>query len=334
MVKHVVYVLGAGASREASGPLVRDFMFARDKRGAKIHSHYFYSDKRYDLLSELFGDWIFREPTKANVEHFFQTIVSYEVSGKKFEDSSTGHKYDASLVRRYLVWYISSYVKHCIDSNSSLPDHYSTFARNLSRKGLRPSILTFNYDMVMEEALVAELGGLNYFLSASMCPPLFLKKKGIPLLKLHGSLNWTVCQSCGSFEIRDRPVAHHYVRRRCQACEQGLKEPYIVPPSPDKERYFGPRNQLWRKARELLSRADKIVIIGYSLPYLDIAARGLLRDAIDTCDELEIVNLSEGAIGRVAGLLRVDRMGRREPLKYSPLNMTFRDYVLDMASSK
>jgi len=323
MVERVAYVLGAGASFDAGGPLISDFFSRERSNDAKIYARWFDDNERYLTLEGLYQDWAsgVKEP---NVEKFFQHVSLRRITGDKFIDSRSGSKVNPETVERYLTWYISSYVKHSIAAQRT-PKFYRDFALSLKKRGKRFSVITFNYDMVLEKSVIKELGSINYGFGIIRGLWEFSNPLGIPLVKLHGSLNWLRCPECDRLEIFDKPVAHVFRRERCGGRCKGYKEPVIVPPVQNKEEYLGPKNQLWRKARGLLLNADRVIIVGYSLPDLDIAAQELLRSSLTADTDVEIINRSLPTAQSVAKKLGL--VDRSLPLRYTPTPTTFKEYV-------
>jgi hypothetical protein len=159
-----------------------------------------------------------------------------------------------------------------------LPSHYVEFARKCLGKGV--TIITFNWDHIIEWLLLTEFGILNYclddFKRVDRTIGDISNKKGFKLLKLHGSVNWLGCAN------PDHPV-HVYNSWQaqkanldfCRKCHYQLFK-LIVPPVWHKRGYAQRISELWEVAADELCVADKIVIIGYSLPIFDISAKHLL----------------------------------------------------------
>ncbi|MBE0633626.1 hypothetical protein IH574_03570 [Candidatus Bathyarchaeota archaeon] len=55
MVERVVYVLGAGASHDAGGPLISDFFSTNTEKNARIHANYFNSNERFLALKAAYN---------------------------------------------------------------------------------------------------------------------------------------------------------------------------------------------------------------------------------------------------------------------------------------
>jgi len=166
----------------------------------------------------------------------------------------------------------------------------------------RATVLTFNYDLLIEEA----------FSSASMWNPgdgygsvlpgitkdwarLWLSgrngtnppKSKVTLLKLHGSLGWTLYAN-GALKLKDRP---YYVRK-------GKVETIsVLPPGWNKRIDRNPYKQFWRRARLRLQACKSLLVIGYSLPETDLLAKALFG---------EVVRLRAGARKYLSQLVLVD----------------------------
>lgn len=167
---------------------------------------------------------------------------------------------------------------------------------------LRTTLITFNYDTLIE-CLVAT-GLLNDWGAESLYwaeltgnvpgwPPGAARYAATPadtfrLLKLHGSLNWywTPGDSTG-VSVARRALPGYYgapepyseeVRRR----ELPGRVPFVVPPSASKSAYY--RNpitrEFWRQASERLREADRVVVMGYSMPLTDLTFAEMFASSV------------------------------------------------------
>ncbi len=150
-------------------------------------------------------------------------------------------------------------------------------------------ILTFNYDVCMDFA--AHYSSLRY----GYCLTDAQEDVTIPLLKLHGSMNWGTCQKCNEpFDVGiDRflakfhvnslnespsvnfPIAQHLHEFEHGQCSASSLAPLIVPPTWNKDRYHGSIPNVWGRAAIELAQAQNIFLIGYSLPETDVFFRYL-----------------------------------------------------------
>jgi NAD-dependent SIR2 family protein deacetylase len=161
------------------------------------------------------------------------------------------------------------------------------------------TIITFNYDIALDFALSFRKIAYDYFL-ASDAP-----STKLPLLKLHGSLNWAYCPHCKTVLpwdwsaiqemyarlLADRmrelqppdpeiPVASWLQKGVKHNCPQPSTsplplQPLIVPPTWNKGEQHGQIRPVWRKAARDLQEASVIVVCGYSLPETDYFFRYL-----------------------------------------------------------
>ena len=153
------------------------------------------------------------------------------------------------------------------------------------------SVITFNYDIAADICLHREGLGPLYNLD-----PIQTNPSHIPLLKLHGSLNWaTEKESKKILPLYLSEYFKHYSLRSFGESGQSFlpigsqlveyfsrfeskvveSEPVIVPPSWNKADYHTALSQIWASAATHLAEAEYIYIIGYSLPETDSFFRHL-----------------------------------------------------------
>jgi hypothetical protein len=175
-----------------------------------------------------------------------------------------------------------------IEERMTAPPEYEIFARLISRSieepAFRsprtqlelPTIITTNYDCAIDLALNIESVNIDYGFRDTEIPPAHL-----PLLKLHGSLNWFLCPGCEEFALMMlNPDIHQkqinsFLKRKtatfkrmsgmCIRCEKyripgGLTDPFLVPPTWRKPE-SGQLARVWRQAAHALSRAKYILFI-------------------------------------------------------------------------
>jgi hypothetical protein len=181
------------------------------------------------------------------------------------------------------------------------------FWRALS--GLRlKGVVTTNYDILAEQSLrdcSLRRGAPNCYYGGFPRPQ-FVKRKrnvvgkiteiieltgSIPLLKIHGSLNWSLRN--GEIQIDEDLGAA--IRR--------LEPSALVPPLSGKSRpdWLEP---VWRRAREVMAGADVWIICGYAAQAYDRqVSTDLLMTAAETRNR-KIVYVSDLEPGTVVGRLR------------------------------
>jgi hypothetical protein len=145
------------------------------------------------------------------------------------------------------------------------------------------SVITFNYDIAIDMALYRAGIGQDYGLGSSTVPG------AVPLLKLHGSLNWALkvddnnvipltldkyLQVYHANPFHDTSICYVPIGTQLEEyfSKQNIKvkaEPVIVPPTWNKVEQHKALSQVWACAAKELGEAEYIFIIGYSLPETD-----------------------------------------------------------------
>lgn len=168
------------------------------------------------------------------------------------------------------------------------PGSYQALVDLISRINEKPgtsrcALITFNYDIALDHALYFNGFGIDYCLDGRR------PDAGIPLLKLHGSLNWGSCAQCNqavpwhlaeyfrpvrswapdSREVR-LDLASQLAQSGLKHCDQPIRaEPVLVPPTWNKTDYSESLGNVWKTAAAELSTAENVFVMGYSLPETD-----------------------------------------------------------------
>lgn len=149
-------------------------------------------------------------------------------------------------------------------------------------------VISFNYDLLSEKILKKTNNKrmiiANPYLDAADI------KNGILLCKPHGSLNWIqrVPEKGWAVEISEDPIEEDKID-----CDQEgvTTQPGIAGPVPFKSEIIFPELQRdvpyffnllvaqWRCAIEYLSKADKLIVLGYGFPPEDLHAHYLFAEA-------------------------------------------------------
>lgn len=200
----------------------------------------------------------------------------------------------------------------------SLPAGLVDFARYCIQQ--RAACVTFNYDDLFDRALAAAGPGLpaapepgwhpntGYgfffrpgFSTVDSRAYVYSSQSPMLLLKLHGSVNWY--PKLGDPEPHAQEGMVHnetwYPGTRIlpspdteEAASNLERDPFIVPPvlvkaSLNREPIL---RRVWAEAYKALRGARHVVFVGYSLPFTDLAARYLFREAIPSGASIEVVN--------------------------------------------
>jgi hypothetical protein len=151
----------------------------------------------------------------------------------------------------------------------------------------------------------------------------------ITILKLHGSLNWYV-RLRGRMPTRSNlagigTTSKVTMTRRRMVQEQLTTTitrpgrgratwytwPVVIPPISEKDALIRSNlSPVWADARQALTRADRIVFCGYSLPMLDLAAERLFQRSLTATRApfVELIDPSPAVPGRYAALAPITRL--------------------------
>ena len=181
------------------------------------------------------------------------------------------------------------------------------------------------------------LNGLPPLPGPTALAPRRMEASTFRLLKLHGSLSWFWSPDDATGATLQRwfipgrfgaPAAEDEAERRRMLPG---REQFIVPPAAVKSAYF--RNlitrELWSQAFDALRSADRIIMVGYSLPVGDLTLTGMIGDATlnrdvvfevvnpdpdPVCDRLQRMGVREQQIGDIdSGLNCVERFSLPVP---------------------
>lgn len=169
---------------------------------------------------------------------------------------------------------------------------YETLIRQLVRSANGVCLVSFNYDWMLDRALVEESHTTNitwtYGLPFSAGIDNFpsyrhVDNSRVHLLKLHGSVNWSQCVGCKSLRLYYFILYDNIYRsswRACKTCSGTDFRPVLVAPTPLKN-IPDVMSPAWGKAAQCLRAAQNLTVIGYSFPTFDRKARDLfLKDFI------------------------------------------------------
>lgn len=281
---HAALILGAGFSRPAGGPLLRELL--ADRFVAQ-------SSAREEILTALVGLLAKRQGTAGpgeTVESLFteiwreaRTAGSIEVSGETWPA--------ATLLSEISIHLTSICGAIRLRRRSGLWNTYVGFLEEVWRRGQTLSVVTFNYDLLVEQllddlSLRYDYGGGEGIEFDDNDRRRRLHRSGsqLDLLKLHGSSNWGVCRGCrkaGMYVDHVAAFENPYIPTRqksCPWCGDKFLEPGVIPPIVGKAGESRHMEPVWRRARKVLRRAREVIVIGYSLPAGDVEALSLFRE--------------------------------------------------------
>ena len=175
-----------------------------------------------------------------------------------------------------------------IYSNYNEPDKRENRFKSLHDKILRAKncrllgYITFNYDCYLENAIKTDFLYVTVNNDNREAP-----KGHVPIIKLHGSLNWEQNSSYtdvifhSPFYEKDKQVKPNY------SSDNDYIQPAIIPPTifkqeiNDDSRLIEPLSRAilrqWRNAIAILQEADKILFVGYSFPDADFHSKRIFQ---------------------------------------------------------
>jgi hypothetical protein len=301
-VQKTVFILGAGASVEAGGPLMSTFLDeARDLLvSGRVKDKQGDFERVFHALVRLRDVFYKSGLDLDNIESVFGAFEMARIIGKLGDYPTRTIAAIAKSIRVVIVRTLDELIKCSYNPNSTegglLPSpSYGHFVRQIQRMNspsncqFACSVLTFNYDIALDYALMCAHISHDYGLEAS------IDRKALRLLKLHGSLNWGKCPNCrriraahlseeeileyantvnsSMFPLR---TAQIFAKATCDKCGVPLtQDPVIVPPTWNKTEGHKELMNVWRQAAIELSQAENIICMGYSLPETDLFFRYL-----------------------------------------------------------
>lgn len=292
-----VFIFGAGASKQAGAPLMSDFIDKAEELYRGGHMGVMEAKEEFNDVFKAISDLrAIHQKAYLNLDNFETLFGAIEMAHLTGKLASRNRESIAEL-RKSIVTLIVKTLEYSIlfpvnNNKITPPPPYDEFARMLVRvqrqkkrlTGNKPelSFLTFNYDLTLDYALhfMEGWGHFDYCLSEEA------DTSKLPLLKLHGSINWGVCRECSKvipFDLDDLDYSNHYLNdvpgiqfklgsdiERKQHHGLPLKStPVLVPPTWNKTGYHEDLAHVWSRASKELEAAENIFVIGYSLPETD-----------------------------------------------------------------
>jgi len=298
-MSRTVFILGAGASKAAGAPLMLEFLDVAESllRGRE-------KPQCVDSFKAVFKARAALQAVHSkstldidNIESVFAAFEMADLFNLALGELSADQvKGLSAAIRDVIVETLEASIAFPFrDKRIHPPVPYAEFLDLihdfLENDPNSVTVVTFNYDLSLDYAFHFSQLFANYCLAP--------ETKGTPLLKLHGSLNFTICskETCQQitpwqlgefFQIANwetyrmgsnqpaRLTLNRHIAKSLNHCEQQrAKHPMIVPPTWNKTQHHKLIEPVWQKAALELSDAENIFVIGYSLPPTDLFFRYL-----------------------------------------------------------
>jgi NAD-dependent SIR2 family protein deacetylase len=288
-MSRTVFILGAGASKQAGVPLMADFLdvaYELRRKSDSLNDRASF-DAVFKGIQALQGVFAKSYLNLTNVESVFTAFEMGRLLHRLGDLDPQEIEAAPQHMRKLILATITETTLFPTSNGKvSPPPPYVEFVsllHELRRSGNDCSVITFNYDLALDYAFHNFGIDVEYGLGDRE------SRRGFPFLKLHGSLNWAKCLACHKivpwnlsdfFSIRSwrsfhMPKAVHLnvvdQLSTYSHCGQTVDpDPLIVPPTWNKTQYHQEIADVWRAAADELSSAENLVICGYSLPPTDV----------------------------------------------------------------
>lgn len=295
-----VYVLGAGFSKDANMPLTKDFLFRMREATEWLETNQGSASIKH--ISDVF-DFRLKAASAAyrvninieDIEQLFSLAAakqSYDFNKAIVESIAATLNYcEKTLVRKNIELSLSkefaiklpksilkAEVGYNTMSNLYSCDSYDFYVGNMlgifRKKNVisNNTFLSFNYDTILENCIWNLGYKVDYGLRGANIPPeLYNADTGIKVLKLHGSLNWKEKSGWGGLIIQ--------AYRNYDDASESKGDRILLPPTWQKS-FSGPLQYVWESAITAISKATRLIIIGFSIPETDIHFKYLLSSGL------------------------------------------------------
>lgn len=288
----ITFLLGAGSSAPSDIPTVNKLLTSLWSKAEKLNREdvnklaKFCQDKGISNIEDLL--------TAAHLSNFsakknsITSLLNYFLfSNKDGNDDDEMELYVRERRERYQRRYVDassiSFLQETLQILFSLltstmiiaePNKAHIKIAQFIKKHPDAGIITTNYDCCIDEALKNENLSIQKTIDFNTDDE---PKTGIKLIKMHGSINWTYCESCQRTREFDftkmkkdynDDSASYPVIGICNKCT-GQRRPLLVPPLSFKFMMFPSLIELWNAAREKIEIAEYLIVVGYSFSDAD-----------------------------------------------------------------
>jgi NAD-dependent SIR2 family protein deacetylase len=284
----IAFLLGAGASAPSSIPTVNSLLPELWKRAKKIGREdldnlaNFCEEREIKNIEDLL--------TAAYISNFavkngnVNSLLGYflmreeQLSRYRFKNSQVDAS-SISFLQDTLQTLFGLLASTMISAKPNpTHDEIATFVKTHPES----SIITTNYDGCMDEAIIRAGMKPKTYIEEGLWIKVDdniedLEKIQVDLIKMHGSINWSYCDSCQEVkefdllflkETYDKDKLSYPVMGLCKNCG-GLSRPLLVPPLSFKILMFPKLIDIWNSAREKIEKAEYLIVVGYSFAEAD-----------------------------------------------------------------
>ena len=331
MITNPVLIFGAGATKACGGPLTNEILPYAFREGDAIERER-YLELVGRFLTENFhlpaDDYVRRDddfPALPLLLALLDNAIDRRHSfGPAWPADELAHVRDRI---EYLIFALIAYRLRNLTGN-----YYLDLLQEITDQGITNiNVISINYDIIVDNSLciLSEQKGVfgfpDYGVDINTKSYREINKYG-KLLKLHGSRNWLYCPGCHCLEIgvsdserttvkvldqlyNENPLEPRYSCHGfpCPQCGTFVR-PVMITPTHMKD-YRNPHiSRIWYEAERMLQQADRVIVVGYSLPEDDVDVTYLLKRGLSKVPASSITVVESDEQHR---LLREHPVGRR-----------------------
>lgn len=319
--RDVVFVLGAGASRPDGVPLQRDMLPMIISGGIEEIGN----SEIGQIVTEFIKDnFQFNPQTNQypQLEAVFG-FIDYFIQ----QNESLNAKYTNEKIRD-IKEYLIKLIHYVVNLRTNKQSHYyHLFWKAIQKNNSNVSIITLNYDTLLEQAFdflfkshgyidyciplmnyepIPELDNYNFWVNPREPVSISENENPIPIkiVKVHGSLNWKYCNCCNQTLLTPWDRAIDLKKGKFLGYTYPDNQEYefvcpidgtefrtlIMPPTYLKTIHHPIISQLMSEASREIRATKKVIFVGYSLSSSDVHIKALLKKQITSEKEIIVVN--------------------------------------------
>ena len=321
-----VFILGAGFSKEAGAPSQEDLVRKIFEIGGIYPNEYQGGIEKFRLFLANVLHIPEEYYSSIPLEDIFTPLDKCVVDGISFRDLPLEKVIE---IRGLIYFLIGKTIEILLRTNWDKKTYIDKFAEKLTQltsdragqsyKEYDPiSVISTNWDIILDNAIQQSIDSshpnnavVDYCCHISsfdqynhqVMPGLEMLGKGgfnVKLLKVHGSLNWLQCPRCQRLYVdfyNKIAIQQYLSKEKCRHCNKnfGTHDSHILTSNLIMPTFLknlsNPQYKLiWQNAVIELSEADKIIFIGYSLPFADFEMRQLLSRMVRPNARIEVVD--------------------------------------------
>jgi NAD-dependent SIR2 family protein deacetylase len=305
--KRITFLLGAGASKPSGIPTVKELLPDLLARARRLERDDLRQLADYCEKAQInnIEDLLTAAHLSEYCSHNADVLRLVEFLLFRRETTSSEKMIPASMRRRPTDLSGVAFLQDTLEvlfgllSSRMLPARPNTAHVAIAdyvRKNKSSSIITTNYDCCMDLALGEEEKDFTYhvtFANAKAAP----SAKNVPLIKLHGSLNWFYCETCQKVHLTNiKKTTDDYLNDKsqysviavCRECN-GQRRGLLVPPQALKFDAAPPLTPLLGHAQDAFDGADIILVVGFSFADADVYISRMLTKALQGSKRMRVI---------------------------------------------